>query len=180
MRIGMKNSFYEEIEKIAKMNERKQQALDAVRAALAVGTGAGTAYLSERGLSSIKKAPTPRARAVISGLLAGTSAIMTNKAIKDYLDGNKKSRNRRKRNRNKNLLSSQQQSSVGHKGHSSEVPSPLLQSAEPEAVPVFTGRGPIFRGDERDGDGDNNNRLGDDRYRYSRKKTRNYRFKDPF
>jgi len=176
----MKNSFYRELEKIAEINERKQQALDAVRAALAVGTGAGTAYVSERGLSALKKAPSSRARAVISGLLAGSSAIMTNKAIKDYLDGNKKRRNSSKRNRNKNVLSSKQQHSQRHQGHNPQVSSPLFQPTGDGGVPLHTGRGPIFRGNERDGDGDNNNGLGDDRYRYNRKKTRNYRFKDPF
>lgn len=177
----MNRSFFEELEKISQANEiseRKQNALDATRATLAMIAGAAGGILSEKGFSKTKRLG-PFTKALLSGLTAGGSAIMTNKAIKDYLNDGKKRRNRGKGSSNPHLLSSKQQHSERHKGHSSEVSSPLFRPDATGGVPFHTGQGPIFRRNERDTDGDNNNGQRDDRYRYNGKKTRHYRFTSP-
>ena len=174
----MYKHFTAELEKIALTNKRRQNMLDATRAALASVAGAGMGYGTFKGLKRFKK-PINAKTALLMGLISGGSAIMTNKAIKDYINVSKKRRNSRKNFSNKNLLSSQQQHTERHQGYSPEVSASLLRPTGVGGVQVHSRRGPIYRGDKRNSDGTDNNRRGNDRYRYSGKKTRNYRFKNP-
>jgi len=193
-------SFYEELEKIAesKKKDKKDNYFQRLRkvftkeglqeqlegGATVAGTLGASGLAAALTSKAIDKVPTSHRKfvpkgAFIPGVAAGVSGLLTYKAIRDYLNERKNRSNRREGGISKNVLPTQQQHNERREGHNSKVSSPLLQSDGGRGVPLHSGRGPIYRGNVRDSDGTDNNGSGDDKYRYHRKKTRNYRFKDP-
>lgn len=195
-------SFYQELEKIAESKKKdkketyfqrwkKSFTKDELKKQLetsgtitgALGAGGLAGFLTSEGMKKIN-IPTqygkfaPRG-AFVPGVAAGISGLLTYKAIRDYLNERKKRGNSRKGGISKNILPNQQQHNERREGHNSKVSSTLFQSDGGGGVPLHSGRGPIYRGNVRDSDGADNNGSGDDKYRYHRKKARNYRFKDP-
>jgi len=173
-------SFYNEIEKIGKAKkERSSLREDMLRVTLPLIAGGTAGYLSQKGIERAGKRGKFRGAALVPAVLGAGSAIMTHRSLKEYLNERKKRRNRGKNNLNKNVLPSKQKHSKRREGYSPDVSASLLQPNARGSVQIHTGRGPIYRGNKRDGDGADNNRSGESRYGYRGKKTRYYRFKDP-
>ena len=172
-------AFHLEMEKIAKQKDRSNAMRAFATSALSIGAGAGSGYVGYQALKKFnllpKRGMNGRA-AILLGVLSGGSAIMASKAAKDYFYGY----NKRKNRSNKNVLPANKQLAERHERHYNQVPTSLLYADGSGPVPVYSRQGPIFDGDERRDDRADNNRRGDDRYRYRGKKARNYRFKDPF
>ena len=178
--------FSVEIEKIARSKERVNASAVAkgiLAQGLGFAGGYGTAkYVYPKILQTLGKTPKPISgrAATLLGFATGLGMLGAHLSRRRYVNDSKIRLNRGKNRKNKAVLSDNKQLAKRLQGHSPKVPKDILRSDAGRSVQVQSGKLPVRRGDSRGRDGANNNGRGDDRYKFRGKKTRHYRFKDPF